>query len=170
MRSNTQSIVPIVVSGVSGVGKSTFGSQLAQLLDRSFVDADDFHAEAAIEKMRNSIPLSDDDRWPWLQRLSSHQTQHQNCILACSCLKKRYRDYLRSQLAPNELLFLHLDAPESIVMQRLQSRPLHFMSATLLRSQYDALETPMNEPKTYILDASLPLGMLLAHAKEIIGS
>ncbi len=132
----------IVVMGVSGCGKSTIGKALATKLGVPFFDGDDFHPEANIKKMTSKIPLSDEDRWPWLQTLAnllSTNYHEKGCVLACSALKKEYRKILRIN---DHVKFLFLDVPRDLVTSRQAARLNHFMPTALLDSQFAALEPP----------------------------
>lgn len=130
---------PVVVMGVSGSGKSTVGSALAQLLRVPFVDADTLHPHANIEKMSAGEPLDDDDRYPWLEKVGEWLTAHRGGgIVSCSALKRKYRDQLRTHCPSVE--FLHLRGSPGLIGNRISSRPGHFMPAALLRSQFDALQ------------------------------
>jgi len=131
--------------GVSGSGKSTVAAELARLSRGSFIDADDFHPESNRQKMRDGIPLEDEDRSEWLQRLHQvivHHRQNKNgaLFLACSALKEDYRRVLRGELAGFQILYLH--GPQDLIMERMKARPDHFMSPELLQSQFDDLEEP----------------------------
>jgi gluconokinase len=134
----------ILIMGVSGSGKTTIGEGLALELSWKFKDADDFHPAANIDKMRQGIPLNDDDRRPWLQALrqaidEALQT-HDNLILACSALKAAYRQILGE---PSEQVkFVYLKGSFELIEQRLKQRQGHYMKANLLRTQFDALEEP----------------------------
>lgn len=136
----------IVLMGVSGNGKSTIGNRLSQYLDWSFLDADDFHPQNNIDKMAGGTPLTDDDRWPWLDILANELQQRinngQSAILACSALKQSYRQRLAPDAA--NILFVHLQGSYELIMSRLQKRTQHFMPAELLRSQFADLEADIN--------------------------
>ena len=134
----------ILIMGVSGSGKTTIGEGLASELNWKFKDADEFHSAANIEKMRQGIPLNDDDRRPWLQALrqaidEALQT-NTNLILACSALKAAYRQVLGEPSA--QVKFVYLKGSFELIEQRLQQRQGHYMKADLLRTQFDALEEP----------------------------
>jgi gluconokinase len=132
-------VPPIVVMGVSGSGKSTVGVALAQRLRVPFVDADSLHPAANIAKMRAGEPLTDDDRYPWLDRVGQWLADHRDGgVASCSALKRAYRDQLRTHCPRVEFLYLS-GSPETI-SARLAARSGHFMPAALLRSQFDALE------------------------------
>lgn len=130
----------VVVMGVSGSGKSTVGAGLAERLGVRFAEADDFHPPGNVAKMREGVPLSDDDRAPWLDGIALWLTGRGDAggVVACSALARRYRDRLRAS-AP-EVFFLHLDGSAELIAERMRARKGHFMPVTLLRSQLEALE------------------------------
>lgn len=133
----------IIVMGVSGSGKSTIGALLASRLGCGFSDADDFHPAANVEKMRRGIPLTDDDRWPWLgalrQAIDDWQATGTSHVIACSALRQSYRDVLSS---PGDVLFVYLKGAPETVAARLEARKGHYMNPNLLASQFDTLEEP----------------------------
>jgi gluconokinase len=125
--------------GVSGSGKSTVAAALAQRLGVPFADADAFHPEANIAKMAAGIPLTDDDRYPWLEAVGQWLAdQEDGGVMSCSALKRSYRDRLRAHCPRIE--FLHLTGSPELIARRQAGRPGHFMPAALLRSQFDTLE------------------------------
>jgi len=135
---------PLVVMGVSGCGKSTVGALLGQRLGVPFLDGDDFHPAANKEKMAAGTPLTDDDREPWLGRLGQLLAEKDDdgptgaAIVACSALKRRYRDLLR-RAAP-DVVFIHLTGTEATIGARMDARAHEFMPRILLESQFAALE------------------------------
>jgi gluconokinase len=130
---------PLVVMGVSGSGKSTVGAALAGRLRVPFEDADDLHPQANIDKMTRGEPLDDDDRWPWLERIGQWLSGHADGgVIACSALKRKYRDQLRHHCPSVE--FLHLEGGRDLIERRQASRPGHFMPRRLLTSQFETLE------------------------------
>jgi gluconokinase len=135
----------IVAIGVSGSGKSTLGSCFAAKLDCAFLEGDDFHDAASVAKMRAGTPLDDVDRWPWLDRLGAAigTAARTDGIVAASCsaLKRVYRERL-AEAAGVPLLFVLLDADRETLQRRLLARPGHYMPASLLDSQFAALERP----------------------------
>jgi gluconokinase len=135
--------VVIIVFGVSGAGKTTVGELLARELGWHFLEADDFHPAANIEKMRGGNPLTDSDRWPWLDRLREQIERcvaaGENAVLACSALKRAYRQHLRLS-GDVKLVFLRGDY--ELISEQLCHRHGHFMDPTLLRSQFADLEEP----------------------------
>lgn len=128
--------------GVVGAGKTTVGSLLAQKLGWYFADADDFHPTANVEKIRRGIALNDADRAPWLAALRNAilhwKTQGQNAVLACSALKRKYRD----ELYVEGVRFVYLKGDYELIEQRLRARRGHFASESILKSQLEDLETP----------------------------
>lgn len=131
----------VVVMGVSGCGKSTVGKMLAERLAVPFLDADEFHPPENVAKMAAGIPLSDEDRWPWLARLNAElHTKYDGAVLACSALKESYRRALSQGLA--DCRFVHLRGDIELIRARLQARQHRYMPASLLESQFAALEPP----------------------------
>ncbi|MBV8213171.1 MAG: gluconokinase [Verrucomicrobia bacterium] len=130
--------------GVSGSGKTAVGTRLAEKLKFEFLDADNFHPPANIEKMKHGIPLTDEDRFPWLQNLhgelSTRLNQSKSAILACSALKETYRAILAEGLQQVRFVYLHVD--KETLAERLQKRAGHFFPKELLESQLATLETP----------------------------
>ena len=125
--------------GVSGSGKSTVGAALAKRLRVPFVDGDTLHPPANIAKMATGQPLDDDDRHPWLEKVGEWLAGHRDGgVVSCSALKREYRDQLRAHCPDVE--FLHLGGSPELIRSRLAARTGHFMSAALLRSQFDTLE------------------------------
>ena len=139
-----------LVMGVSGCGKSTIAKQLCEEFDIPFIEADDFHTEANILKMKNGQPLDDNDREPWLQNLAKEllQNEKKGAVLACSALKEKYRTILNS-LISKPLQTIYLEGSFELIKNRIEQRAGHFMSSHLLQSQFDALEKPKN---AWILD------------------
>jgi gluconokinase len=155
----------LVVMGASGSGKTTIGRALAARLGREFADADDFHAEASIAKMARGEPLTDADREPWLQALArwiaSFHADGRSSVLACSALKRSYRDQLRAA-APQHVAFVYLAVPSALLRERLRQRPGHFARANLLESQLATLE-PLEADETGIaVDGAAPPAAIVA--------
>ena len=133
----------VIIFGVSGAGKTTVGKLLSRELSWRFIEADHFHSAANIEKMRSGRPLTDEDRWPWLERLrediNGFVAGRENAVLACSALKRAYRDYLR---VSDGVKFVFLRGDFALIQKQLRSRSAHFMNPALLQSQFDDLEEP----------------------------
>jgi len=134
----------VVVMGVAGVGKTTVGRELAARLDCRFVDADKLHAAKSIRKMSSGIPLSDDDRIPWLRRvraelMEAHDAES-DLVVACSALKESYRSILTDGVA--DVRFVYLKTTPEVILRRLSDRRDHYFGESLLESQFDALEEP----------------------------
>ncbi|WFB09016.1 gluconokinase [Streptomyces sp. LX-29] len=133
----------VVVMGVSGTGKTTVGTLLAEALGVPYAEADDFHSSANIAKMSAGVPLDDEDRAPWLDAIGAWAREHSGPgahggVVSCSALKRAYRDRLR-QAAP-DLFFVHLTGDHDLIAERMAARQGHFMTATLLDSQFATLE------------------------------
>jgi gluconokinase len=154
----------IVVAGVSGSGKSTVGALVAERLGLRFVDADDLHPDANVAKMVAGIPLTDDDRWPWLRAVGADAAANPSAenpsaakqgglVVACSALRRAYRDAIRSE-AP-DTVFALLDGPPELLADRVAARRDHFMPSSLLASQLALLEPldPDERGLTVAIDA-----------------
>lgn len=153
--------------GVAGSGKTAVGMQVAQKLDWIFLDADNFHPPANIEKMKHGIPLNDEDRAPWLKRLhdelQNQMAEGHSVILACSALKESYRSVLRDEVTPPT--FVYLDVDPQTIRDRLQHRTAHFFPKELMESQFAALEKPKG---AIIIDARKPLQEVIEHVIEAL--
>jgi len=150
----------IVIMGVSGSGKTTAGKLLAEKTGWHFLDADDFHSVRNIEKMRAGIPLTDEDRWPWLQRLNrfvKNELQQHSVILACSALKQAYRERLCESVS-QPCRFVLLTGDHQIILERMESRQ-HYMAPALLQSQFDILEVPQN---ALVVDITQPVADIVS--------
>jgi len=143
----------LLVMGVSASGKTGISRRLAKRLDRAWLDADDLHPKANIEKMAAGFPLTDEDRWPWLDAVADWiATQRQNgkrCVVACSALKRVYRDRLRRADAELLLVFLKRDRAE--LELRIREREGHFMPPSQLDDQLATLEPPQADEATYVV-------------------
>ena len=153
----------VVVGGVSGTGKSTLGAALAARLGVPFVDGDDLHSDAAKAKMHAGHPLTDADRAPWLDRVAAVLAGPAGAVVACSALKRAYRDRLRA--AAPDVVTLMLEAPRAVLEARLRARRGHFMPASLLDSQLATLDPPQpDEPRTAVVRDDAPPEAVLANA------
>ncbi len=148
----------LVVMGVSGSGKSHLGAALAAAMGAHFLDADDLHPDANRRKMAAGIPLDDSDRVPWLDAVAAWIMAQQAgggiCVVACSALRRNYRDRLRA--AAHRARFVYLRVPEAELRRRMEHRK-HFMPPVLLRSQLDTLEIPEAEADVLTVDGTEPL-------------
>jgi gluconokinase len=157
-------VTHLVIMGVSGCGKTSLGTQLAAALDWPFFDADDFHPPENVAKMRAGVPLTDEDRAPWLVQLNRLLQANPHAVLACSALKSNYRDALQAGLP--HLRFIHPHGAFEVIAKRIEARAKetgHYMPASLLKSQFEALEPcasalrvdiemPRSERVAYVLD------------------
>jgi carbohydrate kinase (thermoresistant glucokinase family) len=133
----------IIVMGVSGCGKTTIGKRLSEHTGLTYYDADDFHPQSNIDKMSRNVPLTDKDRWPWLQALADNMVSWEaegGAVLACSALKESYRATLSSGSA--NISWVFLSGSFDLIKSRMESRNGHYMKSSLLQSQFDALEMP----------------------------
>lgn len=132
----------LIVMGVSGCGKSTLAAALGQTLGLQMVDGDDLHLSESVAKMRSGIALEDADRWPWLDRIGDYLSQAEGPgrVVACSALKRVYRERIRAQAG--EVCFVFLDGDFDLIEQRMRHRVGHYMQAGLLESQFRTLEKP----------------------------
>ena len=151
----------VIIMGVSGCGKSTIGKKLAQKLGCSFLEGDDFHPTENITKMKKGIPLTDQDRLPWLKKISekcAHENNiGNNLVVACSALKKQYRLILNN--AHNYEL-VHLFGDLKTIKQRMSKRD-HFMPIKLIESQFETLEPPAKEEHAIAIEINLPIEALV---------
>ncbi|QXO17556.1 MULTISPECIES: gluconokinase [Vibrio] len=157
----------IIVMGVSGCGKSTIGAKIAQRLNAKFIDGDDLHPRANIEKMRRGEPLDDNDRAPWLERIRdaafSLENKSERGVIVCSALKKSYRDQIRD--GNQSVTFVFLDGDKSLIIKRMQARQGHFMKTHMIDSQFAALQRPDNS-ETDVLNISIAddIDVVVEHA------
>lgn len=144
--------------GVSGTGKTSIGQRLADHLGAQFLEGDDHHPEANIAKMSAGTPLTDEDRWPWLESLAelvrSWDIGGISTVLTCSALRRTYRDVLRTAVPSPRLVFVHLHASPEVLQVRMSGRTKHFMPTSLLRSQLDTLEPLEPDETGVVIDVS----------------
>jgi gluconokinase len=149
----------LVVMGVSGSGKSTIADKLAERLNWSYEDGDKFHPAGNVAKMSAGHPLTDEDRWPWLQAIAGEIDRvcnaGQHAVIACSALKRTYRDILVH--GRNDVRIVYLKGTQELIANRLAQRQGHFMPPGLLASQFKTLEPPdvSENPVTVSIDASV---------------
>jgi gluconokinase len=140
--------------GVAGVGKTTVGDALARALGVDFVEGDDYHPAANVQKMAAGTPLTDADRAGWLQsigeRIARAKREGRGLVVTCSALKRAYRDTLRAQAA--DVHFILLRGPRALIAARLASRRGHFMPTSLLESQFATLEEPGSDESAWAFD------------------
>lgn len=153
----------VVVMGVSGCGKTSVGEALARALSAGFVEGDRLHPKANVDKMSSGTPLSDDDRWPWLEAVGSSIAAAEPAVASCSALRRAYRDRLRNVAGP-DLRFIFLSVGRDELARRMAGRKHHFMPAGLLESQLATLEDPSGERDVLVLDGSRPVDSIVREA------
>ncbi|KXF83437.1 gluconokinase [Enterovibrio coralii] len=143
----------VIVMGVCASGKSTIGENIAKQMNRKFIDGDDLHPRANIQKMSSGQPLNDDDRMPWLERIRdaafSLESKNEHGVIVCSALKKKYRDQIRE--GNENVTFLFLDGSKELILERMRARSGHFMKENMVNSQFETLERPVDEPNTLMI-------------------
>jgi gluconokinase len=166
--------IQVVVMGVAGSGKSAVADALGRALGVEVIEGDAHHPRANLDRMAAGRPLTDADREPWLRTLAGLlATRHADgraTVLACSALRRRYRDILRSGVPEDAVVFIELDAAPDVVARRLDVRVGHFMPPSLLPSQFDALEPLGSDEAGIRLDASRPLERVVADALAVVES
>jgi len=159
----SNNVSAIVVMGVSGSGKSTIASMLAQRLHWVYEDADWFHPKSNIEKMHHGEPLNDEDRWPWLRAIAEWIDATRRAgghgVVACSALKRAYRDVLIGDRRDVRLVFLKGD--RDLIERRIAARADHFMPSTLLESQFATLQEPQADERPIVAS-------IVPHPREIV--
>jgi gluconokinase len=153
----------LLVMGVSGSGKSTVGAMLAGRLGWAYAEADDFHPAANVAKMHAGIPLTDDDRLPWLHAIAEWMdtaaAAGEAAVVTCSALKRRYRDYLRAGRPYVRLIYL--DGDKKLIVRRMTARQGHFFPARLLDSQFSELEPPRPDEHVLMVSAAEAPGQIV---------
>jgi gluconokinase len=165
----TPSPLRLIVMGVSGCGKSTMATALAAQLGLDMVDGDDLHLSESVAKMRSGIALEDADRWPWLDRIGDYlSTPHaQGRVVACSALKRAYRDRIRAQAG--DVCFVFLDGDFSLIEKRMRQRVGHYMQPGLLDSQFRTLEKPQADETDVIhLPITEPVQAMVEQALQAL--
>lgn len=157
----------VVVMGAAGCGKSTVGAALAERLGASFIDGDSLHPRSNIDKMASGTPLNDNDRAPWLAEIGRLFSERSSAlVIACSALKRRYRDIIRN--GDPSVMFVHLDGSLGLLTQRMNSRPGHFMPSSLLESQLAALEPLEAGEAGIVLSVDRPIEELVNAAHKYL--
>ncbi len=168
----TCSTLRLIVMGVSGCGKSTMANALAARLGLQMVDGDDLHTPASVAKMRSGVALSDDDRWPWLDRVGGYLSEADpgpGRVVACSALRRAYRDRIRGRAG--DVCFLFLQGDFALIERRMAQRVGHYMQPGLLDSQFRTLETPQpDETDVITLPITDPVDELVNRALAALHS
>ncbi|MEJ8810882.1 gluconokinase [Variovorax ureilyticus] len=158
----------ILVMGVSGCGKSTVAAHLASALKCPLIEGDDFHLPQSKLKMRRGIPLDDEDRWPWLDRLGRLLAMPgETAVLTCSSLKRAYRDRLRMAVPGLKVVFIEISPEEA--RERVASRFDHLFPASLVTSQFAALESPIGEPDVLRVEATAAIEQQVQDIRDWLG-
>lgn len=150
----------VVIMGVAGCGKSALGAGVAAEMGIPYREGDDLHPAANVARMAAGIPLTDDDRWPWLDRVAEVLRREAPVVVSCSALRRAYRDRLRDH-AGGPVCFVHLSGSRALIAERMAARKGHFMPLTLLDSQFAALEPP-GQDEALTVDIDRPLRRLVA--------
>ncbi|MBW8285604.1 MAG: AAA family ATPase [Rhizobium sp.] len=162
----------IIVMGVSGCGKSSVGALLAERLDLAFIEGDVLHPKANVDKMARGTPLTDDDRWPWLDiigaEMAASLARGEGIVVSCSALKKVYRDRLRAATG-GVLRFVYLHGSRNLLTERMGARTGHFMPPSLLDSQLATLEVPTGEPGVVTVDIDQSVEGIVGDAMRGLG-
>ncbi len=161
----------VVVMGVSGSGKTTLARGIAQAMGWAFAEGDDFHPEANVAKMHSGIPLTDEDRWPWLaligEWLTRQEQQGRSAAITCSALRRAYRDVLRRDRP--EVRFCHVTAAPQLIQDRVEHRAGHYMPPSLLPSQIATLEPLQEDEPGVVVDGAGDEDVVLATALRALG-
>ena len=149
----------LVLMGVAGCGKSSVGAALSARIGLPYRDGDDLHPAANVAKMRRGDPLTDEDRWPWLEMVGQELVKTP-MIIGCSALKRRYRQRI-SETSGQPVTFVHLSGSREVIEARMQARKGHFMPSSLLDSQFAALEPPAADENAVTVDIDQPLAAIV---------
>jgi len=159
-----------IVTGVSGCGKTTVSEALAKEIGASFYDGDQFHPPGNIAKMSSGIPLTDEDREPFLKAINAfikEKLPSENIVIACSALKEKYRSILSEGIDPSQLIWIHLQGSFDVIYKRMTERKGHFMGADMLRSQFETYEEPT---KGIIVNINQELAQMIDQIKADLKS
>ncbi|WP_448760493.1 gluconokinase [Actinomyces oricola] len=166
----SEPVTHLIIMGVAGCGKTTSAQQLSALLGWPVAEADDFHPQSNVTKMASGVPLTDEDRWPWLSSLrdwmTSRAREGRSTIVTCSALKRSYRDLLAG--AEGRVRFVHLQVPPSELKERMEHREGHFMPPSLLPSQLATLEPLDAEEDGVVVDSRPTPELTLAAIVEAL--
>lgn len=158
-----------IVMGVSGCGKSTLGAALARQWNVPFIEGDELHSAENVAKMSAGIALSDDDRWPWLDRIGASMVDARSSgrggVASCSALRRIYRDRLRQHVGQH-LRFVMIDLSRDVLARRMQQRSGHYMPPALLDSQLRTLERPVGETDVLVVDGAASAEQMVAEVAE----
>jgi gluconokinase len=157
-------MIRVVLMGVSGCGKSSVGEALSGLIGVPYVDGDGLHPAENVAKMAAGVPLSDDDRWPWLDKVGQVLRDQAPVIVGCSALKRVYRDRIQGEAGA--VRFVYLEGPRDLIAGRMARRTGHYMPLSLLDSQFAALEPPVGEADAFAVSIDQPTAAIAA---EIAG-
>ena len=161
----------LIVMGVSGSGKTTLGEGIAEAMGWLYAEGDDFHSQANVSKMASGVPLTDEDRWPWLRAIGTwideHERDGRSAVVTCSALKRAYRDLLRE--GRDHVRFVYLDVPQKVLEERLAKRTGHYMPPSLLPSQLSALEPLQDDEDGVVVHAHQTPEASLAEALDLLG-
>ncbi|WP_446666177.1 gluconokinase [Flexivirga sp. B27] len=161
----------LIVMGVSGSGKTTVGEGIAQTMGWLYAEGDDFHSQACVSKMASGVPLTDEDRWPWLRSIGTWIDEHardgSSAVVTCSALKRVYRDLLRE--GREHVRFVFLDVPKDVLEERLAKRTGHYMPPSLLPSQLEALEPLQSDENGVVVHAHRAPQESVDEALQLLG-
>lgn len=165
-------LMHVVAMGVSATGKTSVARGLTPRLGFAFVEGDDLHPESNIAKMEAGTPLTDEDRWPWLEAIAEiiagHRARGESVIATCSALRRSYRDVLRGAVPDGEVFFLHLHADFDVLLDRMSERQKHFMPTSLLQSQFDTLEPLQPDELGAVVDVAPPLDDVVDASEKVV--
>lgn len=150
----------LVIMGVAGCGKSSVGMEMQARLGVPYVDGDDLHSPGNVAKMRAGIPLTDDDRWLWLDRVAATLADQAPVIVGCSALKRTYRDRIRAG-AGGPVRFVYLAGSRALIAERMSAREGHYMPVSLIDSQFAALEPPADDEAAFTTEIDRPLTVIV---------
>ncbi|MCO5971523.1 gluconokinase [Actinoallomurus soli] len=158
----------VLIMGVSGSGKTTIGAMLAGRLGWKYAEADDFHPPANVEKMHAGVPLTDEDRWPWLRAIGAWMHEQTGpAVVTCSALKRKYRDVLRE--SRSDLHLVYLDGSKELIAARLAARHGHFFPRQLLDSQFADLEIPAPDEDALAVSIDQPIEAIVEEIHRRLG-